>query len=106
MDLDLQTSVSQDLLSQWWQRCGSLAMELEPECRHIWLERISEVVRYYRLSVHSSEAAEKKLFSTLCQVSLAKSRADLMNFMVSGHIPLTLMQQLHRLESSLESSLE
>jgi SepF-like predicted cell division protein (DUF552 family) len=71
----------------------------------VWLCAVSEVIRYYRLSRLNPDEAEQKLYAKLCCVSLAKTRAELMNFLVSGYVPLAQIQQLHRLEADLEESL-
>lgn len=106
MSTATQTSDIQTLFNQWWHHSGSLVLELAPECRQIWLKSISEVIRYYRLAQLSAETDDKKLYASLCRVSLAKTRAELMNFLVSGYVPLAQMQQLHRLEAALEEILE
>jgi hypothetical protein len=106
MSIATQAASAQDLFNQWWHHSGSLVMELAPECRQVWLEAVSEVIRYYRLSRLNPDEADKKLYASLCRVSLAKTRAELMNFLVSGYVPLAQMQQLHRLEAALEETLD
>jgi hypothetical protein len=101
-----QSAETQNLFNQWWHHSGNLVLELAPECRQVWLESISEVIRYYRLTRLQANEADKKLYASLCRVSLAKTRAELMNFLVSGYVPLAQMQQLHRLEAALEETLE
>jgi hypothetical protein len=101
-----QAVLGNELFNQWWQRCGSLVLELTPENRQKWLTLISEVIRYHRLALFSNNDDDKQLFNNLCRVSLAKSRIELMNLLVSGYIPLVRMQELYRLENSLEITLE
>jgi len=101
-----QAPNTMELFNQWWHHSGTLVLELAPECRQVWLRSVSEVIRYYRLARLSPQDEDQKLYAKLCRVALAKTRAELMNFLVSGYVPLEQMQQLHELEAALEETLQ
>ncbi len=105
-DIMSSTPLAQNLICQWWQRCGAILGDLTPELQRLWLTSLSEVIRFYRLSLSCSENADKQLFLSLCRISLAKTRPFLTRLLISGCIAFTEMQQLQKLEADLELSLE
>lgn len=97
---------SSQLMHEWWHHCSSTACSLPQEHTQEWLNLISDVVRNYRLLLHSAGPRDIRIFRTRCRQALVKSRWELMLISMYGYIPQEQVQSLEKLQCALESSLD
>lgn len=98
--------ISAELVERWWHNFTSAACSLPREHSREWIQLISQVVRYYRMLLNSSQTSSKRAYWSLCRSALAKSRWELMLLSIYGYISPAQMFNLDELQKTLERSLE
>jgi hypothetical protein len=88
-------------INRWWHEAGAVAMVLPQSCRGAWLETISQVIRHHRLFQNTRHPWERRLYLSLCRVSLQRMRTEGFSLLAAGYLSLTQFCHLIRLEKDL-----